>query len=257
MTDEEAREQEDRREHEDPVAEGVQPRERHVAAPEHEWDQVVAEAREHRRVEQEDHRGAVHREELVVRVGIEHARVGLSELDSHHEREQPGDEEEHERGVDVAKPDALVVDAVEEARDAGRVFPPFLELFVELGLRLLVQGHATYLQVFEVRRDVGDVAFGERMERRHEHTRLDVGRVSDPAFEVLGRVLDRAGAERRAGTDVVQVRADRAFRVGAGHRVAARARFALERDPTVRDRVGCGLARCALLPGDPATEVAG
>ena len=55
-------------EQEDPVAERVQPRERHVARADHERDQVVEEHRAQRHDREEDHGRAVHREQLVVRV---------------------------------------------------------------------------------------------------------------------------------------------------------------------------------------------
>ncbi len=83
----------------------------------------------------------MHGEELVVGIRVQHFGVGLRELHAHDEREQPRDEEEDERGVDVPEADALVVDAVEEPGQSGRVLPLLLEFFVELGLRLLDQGH--------------------------------------------------------------------------------------------------------------------
>ena len=127
MADEHARVQEQAGEQEDPVAERVEPREGHVAAADLQRDQVVAEPGQHRRVEQEDHRRAVHREELVVGLGRQDVVVRRRELVAHHERGQAGDEEEHERRVDVAHADPLVVDGREEARDARRVAPLALE----------------------------------------------------------------------------------------------------------------------------------
>ena len=79
--------------------------------------EVVAEAREHRRDEEEDHRHAVHREELVVGLGREQALARAAPAArACSGRLEPAEEEEDERGADVAHADPLVVDGREPAR---------------------------------------------------------------------------------------------------------------------------------------------
>ena len=110
-------------EEEDPVAEGVEPGKGHVPGADLQRDQVVAEAGQHRGVEEEDHGRAVHGEQLVVGLGRQHVVVGRGQLVPHDQGGQTGQEEEDERGVDVAAADALVVDGGEEPGDARRVAP--------------------------------------------------------------------------------------------------------------------------------------
>ena len=116
---EEAREDDEPAEEEEPVRERVQTRERHVLRADHQWDEVVAEAREDRDDEEKDHRRAVDREQLVVGVLGDEVVVRLRELGPHQERHHPGREEEEERGDDVEDPDPLVVDRRQPAGDAA------------------------------------------------------------------------------------------------------------------------------------------
>ncbi|VBN36182.1 Uncharacterised protein [Burkholderia pseudomallei] len=118
-----ARVEERSRRDEHPVRERVQARKRHVARAEHQRPQIVREAGQHGQRVQEDHRHAVHREQLVVLLGVQQRAVGLRELDAHHERLGAAREQERERGDDVAQPDALVVDRREPAPPAGAAFP--------------------------------------------------------------------------------------------------------------------------------------
>ena len=104
---------------EEPVRERVQPRERHVPRADHQRHEVVAEAREHRDDEEEDHRRPVQREQLVVGVLGDEVVVRLRELGAHQERHHAGREEEEERGDDVEDPDPLVVDRRQPAGDAA------------------------------------------------------------------------------------------------------------------------------------------
>ncbi len=67
--------EEDAAEQEAPEAEGVEAREGDVAGTDLERHEVVGEGRHHRHHEQEDHRGGVHREHLVVLVGREDRAV--------------------------------------------------------------------------------------------------------------------------------------------------------------------------------------
>ena len=134
--------------------------------------------------------GPVHGEELVVGLRVQHVRVGLGELHAHHQREQPGDEEEHERRVDVAEADALVVDAVEEAGDAGRVLPlrsSSSSSRCGLSASRPAAIDVDLLEVLEVRGDVRDLAVGQGVERRHQHARLDRGasRIHRSMFAVV------------------------------------------------------------------------
>jgi hypothetical protein len=137
---------------EDPVAERVEPGERHVPGAQHERQQVVAEPGEHGRVEQEDHDRPVHREQLVVRLGADEVLVGPGQLRPHPERHQAGEGEQQERRDDVAHADALVVDGGEEPDQAGRVLPGLLQLVLDRGalrfddgLALLDRGHGAAL----------------------------------------------------------------------------------------------------------------
>ena len=78
--DEERRVEEDPRRQEDPVAEGVEAREGHVARPDHQRDEEVAEPRQHGHGEEEHHRHAVHREELVVGLRADQVQLRPAEL---------------------------------------------------------------------------------------------------------------------------------------------------------------------------------
>jgi hypothetical protein len=81
----------------------------------------------HRRHEQEDHGHAVKGEELVESLGADEVLLGTRELRPHHERLDPGDEEERGGGDEVAHSDPLVVDRRQEARQSARFRPDLLE----------------------------------------------------------------------------------------------------------------------------------
>ena len=117
---ERTRVQEQPAQQEHPEAVGVQPRERDVARPDHQGQQVVEEGRRHRHHEQEDHRDPVHREDLVVLIGVEERAVGLGQLGADQQGFEPAHDEEHERGHPVHDPDLLVVDRGEPAPEAGQ-----------------------------------------------------------------------------------------------------------------------------------------
>ena len=89
----------------------------HVSGADHERHEEVREAGEDRNADEEHHRRTVDRDELVVAVGADDVRVRLGELEAHHERHQPGEDEEDERGRDVEDPDPFVVRRDEPARD--------------------------------------------------------------------------------------------------------------------------------------------
>src|SRR5260370_16480775 len=53
----------------DPEAERIQPRKRHIARPNHQWDKVVAKAEQNRHADEENHRLAMHRKQSVDNLG--------------------------------------------------------------------------------------------------------------------------------------------------------------------------------------------
>ena len=112
---EEAQMQEEGAGEEDPVGQGVQPRERHVAGPDHERDHVVEERRAHRHDRQEHHGRAVHGEQLVEARGADQRVVRVRELQAHDDGLQPSHQEEEEGGDAVELADSLVV----HGRDPG------------------------------------------------------------------------------------------------------------------------------------------
>ena len=112
-----ARVQDDPAEQEEPVGERVQAREGHVARADHERHEVVAEAREDRDDDEEDHRRPVHGEELVVGVLGDEVLVRRGELGPHQQRQDAAEPEEGEARDDVEDPDPLVVDGRQPARD--------------------------------------------------------------------------------------------------------------------------------------------
>ena len=113
---EEAQHEHEATEDEEPVREGVQPRERHVGRPDHERHEVVREAGENRNADEKHHRRPVDRDELVVVVRADDARVRLGELQPHDQCHQSREDEEDEAGGDVEDPDPLVIRRDEPAR---------------------------------------------------------------------------------------------------------------------------------------------
>ena len=101
--------EDDPAEQQQPVGQRVQPRERHVAGPDHQRHEVVAEARHHRHDEQEDHRRPVHRQQLVVVLARQQRVVRDPQLGAHQQRLDPAEREEHEGRDQVEDPDLLVV----------------------------------------------------------------------------------------------------------------------------------------------------
>ena len=96
-------------------------------APSTSGKEIVAEAREHRRRVEEDHRDAVHREQLVVLLGRQQRLVGTRELDAQDERLEAAGDEKDEGGDDVAEADLLVVDGRDPAEKPGLRRPDPLE----------------------------------------------------------------------------------------------------------------------------------
>ena len=104
-----------------PEGERVQAREGHVARADHQRQEVVGEARHHRHDEQEDHRRAVHREQLVVDLRRDQRVVRRAQLQADHQRLDAAEAEEHERRDHVHDPDPLVVGGRDPARPAARL----------------------------------------------------------------------------------------------------------------------------------------
>ena len=110
-----------------PVGEGVQPRKRHVPRAEEQREQIVREARQDRQGIEEDHRDAVHREQLVVLFRGHHALLGPGELNPHDQCLDAARDEEGEGRDDVADADFLVIDGANPAHQAGIRLPDRLE----------------------------------------------------------------------------------------------------------------------------------
>ena len=115
--DEEAGVQEQAAEQEDPVGQRVQPGEGHVARADHQRDHVVEEGGAERHDGQEHHRGAVHGEERVERLGAHHRAVRSRQLQADDQRLDPAEQEERERGDPVEDADPLVIDGGDPAED--------------------------------------------------------------------------------------------------------------------------------------------
>src|SRR5690606_1228930 len=75
----------------------------------------------------EHHRRPVHREELVVEVGIDQPALRAGELEAHEGRLDTAEQEEDEGGDDVALADRFVVGAGEPSPEAVVPFPDALE----------------------------------------------------------------------------------------------------------------------------------
>jgi hypothetical protein len=134
--------EEDPRREEDPVAEHVEARERHVARTDHQRHEVVAErAGRHRDDEEEDHRDAVHRENLVVDLRREHGVVRTHELRAHEQRFGAARAEQQQRRPEEEQPDAFVIRRRQPAQHSGRGLPFALEQLETLVDRQLDGGH--------------------------------------------------------------------------------------------------------------------
>ncbi len=98
-------------EQEEPEAKRVQPRKGHVARAQHQGPQIVREAGQDRRSVEEDHRHAVHGEDLVVLLRRQQVHVRCGQLSAQDQRLDTADQQEDEGQHDVANADLLVVDA--------------------------------------------------------------------------------------------------------------------------------------------------
>ena len=109
-------------EQEHPVREGVQARERHVGGTDHQRQDEVPEAGEDRDDDEENHRQAVHREELVEGVAADDVGgLGRDQLRADQERADAAEHEEEQARRDVEDADALVVSRDEPGRESSAV----------------------------------------------------------------------------------------------------------------------------------------
>ena len=95
FTEDPRRVQEDAAGEEDPKAQRVEPGKHDVAGTDLQRDEVVGERRGQRHGGEEDHRHAVHREDLVVQIARQQLAVGTRQLDADQQRFDAADEEEH------------------------------------------------------------------------------------------------------------------------------------------------------------------
>src|SRR5262249_37062888 len=77
-----------------PKAQGVEAREGHVPRPDHQRDEVVGHPDQDRHPHEEDHGGAVHREELVEGVRRQEVEARAQELPADQEGLDPADDQE-------------------------------------------------------------------------------------------------------------------------------------------------------------------
>jgi hypothetical protein len=101
-----------------PEAVGGEPREREVAGAEHLRQEVDGQPLEQRDREEEHHHGAVHREDLVVDLGVHEGRPGRGELGADHHGEDAAHQEEEHRGEEEHPPEVGVVHGGERALPA-------------------------------------------------------------------------------------------------------------------------------------------
>ena len=103
----------------EPIRQRVEPREGHVARAHLQRHEVVREARPQRHDHEEDHRGAVHREHLVVDLWGQQRVVGLGELGAHQQRLDSPERHERERRDQVEHADPLVIGRAHPTRPAA------------------------------------------------------------------------------------------------------------------------------------------
>ena len=105
---------------EQPVAEGVQARKRHVTCTDLEWHDVVGKSQQDRHDHQEDHGGAVHREHRVVCRRVEECVARHRQLDTDEQRLESTDQHERGAGGEVQDADVLVIDRGEPPQRTRR-----------------------------------------------------------------------------------------------------------------------------------------
>jgi hypothetical protein len=100
-----------------PEGERVDPGEGHVARPDHQRNEIVAEAGEDRNDPEEDHGGPVERHDLVVELCREEVVVADGQLGTHQQRHDAANQEEEKGRVEVHDADLLMVDGGEPLDD--------------------------------------------------------------------------------------------------------------------------------------------
>ena len=105
--------QENSTERDTPVAESVQARERHVARADLEGKNVINEPKQRRHHHEEDHRRAMHGEELVEGVGVKEVVVRQGQLEADEKRFQSAHDEKEERRHHIKNSDPFVIDGGE------------------------------------------------------------------------------------------------------------------------------------------------
>jgi len=175
-------------EQKNPIAECIQPRKGHVARADHQRYEIVRHSGDDRHSHQEDHRGAVHREQPVERIRSDYVVFGNDELRSNDHRHDPGDQEKNDgrRHVHQAKP--LVIDrcnpAIQRLRQREVALPPpgFFQGIVDrchMESSLLQSAQIRHYRIqFRVR----------QMHRGHEASGLNCLWVFDPGAQIFGRV---------------------------------------------------------------------
>ena len=93
----------------DPVGQGIQPRQRHVARAQHQRPEIIAEARQHRPGIEKDHGHAVHGEKLVILLRRQQMQVRPGQLQPEDQRLDPARDQKDEGGDDIADADLLVI----------------------------------------------------------------------------------------------------------------------------------------------------
>ncbi|KAI1690509.1 hypothetical protein Ddc_24891 [Ditylenchus destructor] len=103
-----------------PEAEVVHARERHVRCADLHRDHPVRKAHERRHDGAEHHDQAVHRGELVEQLWAEELQARLEELGAQQQRQRPALEQHDEREDEIHRPDVFVVGGEKPAAPAGR-----------------------------------------------------------------------------------------------------------------------------------------
>ena len=106
----EAEVQDDAAESAHPEAEGIEAREGHVARADHQRHKVIRKSEQQRHADEEDHRRAVHGEQLVEELRRNEVVVRDGQLDAHHRGFEAADHQEQDPVHDVHEAELLVID---------------------------------------------------------------------------------------------------------------------------------------------------
>ncbi len=103
-----------------PVAQSVDPWIGHVACADHQRHNVIGDPEQKRHRGEEDHRRAVHREELIERAGPDDVGPRACQLPAHQQGLDAARRQKHQAGADVQEPDPLVIDRGHPIVERGR-----------------------------------------------------------------------------------------------------------------------------------------